>query len=384
MRTFDQEPRLRYRQARFTSQTAQPGLGFLHSGTFVVPSEFSDLFLEGFTLETTDGTEHWIPVSAIQVPTVGDALLACPGAPGHNRTIIGAFSPVDLILEDGLGRRTGVASPESATDILEEIPYSVYSGPDAEPEFIAVFGALESPSWLDAVGTKEGDYTLDFLHVEVGVVVYQTVYDGISTQGGKIDRYVVGADNSFPANTAVYEPPITNDNFALRDGTTVPIKFHLVDAEDNPIDEERGVQLDVSGPDPGGAPVTHVFEVADQTLRYDETAEPPHYVANFHTRQYPVMDGNEYTATVYEDGVPIGGIMFIVDATHGSGRGNGPPNAKESSDGAATGDANGGANGGDSQSTASPPKIGCGAFSPAIILLAFVGLRLMRPRRSRC
>ncbi len=127
---------------------------------------------------------------------------------------------------------------------------------------------------------------------------------------------------------AVFEPPITNDDFRLKNGRTLPIKFHLVDAEDDPIGEERNMRLEVSGPDPGGAPVTYTFALADETLRYDEMAEPPHYVANFHTRRYPVMDGSEYTATVFEDGVPVGSIVFEVHATHGSGRGNGPPNAK--------------------------------------------------------
>ena len=101
--------------------------------------------------------------------------------------------------------------------------------------------------------------------------------------------------------------------------------FHLVHAEGVPAVELRDVVLEVSGADPNGTFVTYVFDLEDGTLRFDDFADPPHYIANFHTKWYPVMDGGEYTATVYDDGLSLGSIGFIVDATHGSGRGNGPP-----------------------------------------------------------
>ena len=121
---------------------------------------------------------------------------------------------------------------------------------------------------------------------------------------------------------AAFEPPITNDNFLLQDGTTVPIKFHLVDDTGDVIGEPWDVTLHVSGPDPDGVPVSYLFALVDGTLRFDEFADPPHYIATFHTRWYPVMDGGEYTATVHDSGMPIGSITFIVDATSGAGRGN--------------------------------------------------------------
>lgn len=185
---------------------------------------------------------------------------------------------------------------------------------------------------------------------------------------------------------AIFEPPITNDKFVLRDGSTVPIKFHLVDGEGIPFTEERSVDLEVIGPAPDGLPASYVFDLSDGTLRYDDAEDPPHYVTNFSTRRYPVMDGGEYVAIVYENGLPIGSIGFVVAAAPGSGQGNGVPNAEDSADAGVPVDASGYANGdldgsGPAQAMARPPNLGCGVFSPAVILMTLFGTHFMRDRR---
>jgi parallel beta-helix repeat protein len=44
-------------------------------------------------------------------------------------------SPVNLCVEDSMGRRTGV---DEHGNVLNEIPYSLYSGPESEPEVVAI------------------------------------------------------------------------------------------------------------------------------------------------------------------------------------------------------------------------------------------------------
>ncbi|MFH1109485.1 MAG: hypothetical protein V1790_09855 [Planctomycetota bacterium] len=71
---------------------------------------------------------------------------------------------------------------------------------------------------------------------------------------------------------------------------------------------------------------THIFALRDRTLRFDaredgdvhegddhdDRQDPPQYIANFNTRTYPVVVGGQYTAIVYDDGVPIGTVGFVV------------------------------------------------------------------------
>lgn len=125
-------------------------------------------------------------------------------------------------------------------------------------------------------------------------------------------------------DTCLFEPPVTNSGFALKDGTTVPIKFHLLDCEGNVISEQRNVCLEVTGPNAAGVVTTYLFSLTDGTLRYDASASPPHYVANLNTKTYSVKDGGHYTAVAKEDGAPIGSIGFDVWTSAGTGRGNQP------------------------------------------------------------
>lgn len=183
---------------------------------------------------------------------------------------------------------------------------------------------------------------------------------------------------------AVFEPPITNPNFTLKNGRTLPIKFHLEDPEGNVIMEQHDVRLEVSGPAVGGGVVTYGFELSDRTLRFDDTEDPPHYIANFNTRRNPVVDGGEYAAVVYAQDVPIGSIVFVVIAKPGRGREAGPPQAREpaSEPVPVGGSPEGHPLDDESGSVAHPSNTGCGVLSLALLLATLAGMRLMRSRRS--
>ncbi len=116
---------------------------------------------------------------------------------------------------------------------------------------------------------------------------------------------------------AVFEPPVANPRFVPHDGSTIPIKFHLVGADGTVIVDTGDVRLEVTGPGVSGMPVTYTFDLADGSLRFDALADPAHYIANFSTRRYPVVSEAEYAATVYENGVAVAYTLFVVDSKSG-------------------------------------------------------------------
>jgi len=76
-------------------------------------------------------------------------------------------SPANLYLVDAQSRRTGT-DPVTG-QVLTEIPYSYYTGPDAEPEVILLYGPESGDYHLQSVGTGSGP-----IHVTLG----QTSADG--------------------------------------------------------------------------------------------------------------------------------------------------------------------------------------------------------------
>ena len=112
-------------------------------------------------------------------------------------------------------------------------------------------------------------------------------------------------------------PPVTNEEFVLQDGTTLPLKFRLVDETGAVVREvQEGISLRIEG--------VGIWELGDggSALRFNDGQ----YTANFHTRNYDSL-GSELTATVRgADGSELGSIMFEVSAEKGVGRGNGKQN----------------------------------------------------------
>lgn len=123
----------------------------------------------------------------------------------------------------------------------------------------------------------------------------------IAREGGKIAY-----------DLAVFEPPVSNVKFVLKKGRIVPIKFHIVDCLGAIVNEQRNINLEVTGPAPSGDTSTYIFSLADDTLKFDPFEWPPHYVAIFDSKSYPVVHGECYAATAKEDGAPIGSIRFEV------------------------------------------------------------------------
>ena len=114
----------------------------------------------------------------------------------------------------------------------------------------------------------------------------------------------------------VWLPPLTNDGFALQDGTTLPIKFQLLDEDGELINEMvEGIYLRVEDVE------TWTLGSGNDDLRYDE--KDYQYVANFHTRNYGLADGI-YEAVVYDaNEVALGRYQFELRSEQGVSRGVG-------------------------------------------------------------
>lgn len=97
-----------------------------------------------------------------------------------------------------------------------------------------------------------------------------------------------------------------------------PLKFQLLDGDGSIIEEmQEGIYLEIE--------VIETWDLGEgrDALRFDE--DDFHYIANFHTRDYELEDG-ELTATVYDaDGNELGNITFEVSSDINVNRGRGPP-----------------------------------------------------------
>jgi hypothetical protein len=120
-----------------------------------------------------------------------------------------------------------------------------------------------------------------------------------------------------------WQPPVTNSEFVLQDGTTLPLKFKLYDEDGVLITGVQDVYMIVYGPSNGGlGPEIERWDLGDgvDSLRFDDTSYQ--YIANFKTRNYLLSEAT-YTAVVYyASGQIHGTIEFELSPSKGSGRGN--------------------------------------------------------------
>lgn len=121
-----------------------------------------------------------------------------------------------------------------------------------------------------------------------------------------------------PTGSVMWLPPITNSDFALQDGTTLPLKFQLFE-NDVLLTDMQDVSLELEGPAPF---VTRAYELGDgaDNLRWD--AETCSYIVNLKTKDGEWPEGT-YTATVIVGGFVYGDITFALSTEKGVGRGNG-------------------------------------------------------------
>lgn len=141
-------------------------------------------------------------------------------------------------------------------------------------------------------------------------------------------EFVFNAVEHFPkpCGKVAFEHPIINNQFVLLQGSSLPIKFHLIDCKTGQYETapRDGITLEVIGPNAQGVQMVYKFSLNDpvDTLKWDENLAEPHYIAVFSTKTYPVMAGGQYRAQVKDNGTVIGSIDFTANVESESNRSN--------------------------------------------------------------
>jgi len=122
----------------------------------------------------------------------------------------------------------------------------------------------------------------------------------------------------------VWQPPVTNLDFELKDGTTLPLKFKLYTQAGDLLTDMQDIYMTVHGPSPDGlGPEIVRWALGDgiDSLRWSG-ADEYYYIANFQTRDYTLAEGETYTAVVHDgctDDI-LGSTSFQLNVK--AGRGN--------------------------------------------------------------
>lgn len=147
----------------------------------------------------------------------------------------------------------------------------------------------------------------------------------VLADGTVIELPVFEEEVEFPE--VVWRPPVTNSNFTLKIGSTLPIKFRLVENGEI-LEEIQDVYLMVHGPSTeeeiGPGIVMWELGQGRNALRFSE--DESQYIANFHTREFDLESGEMYTAVVHDGETDdiIGTYAFPVSDHPGANRGNQP------------------------------------------------------------
>ncbi|MEJ2560246.1 MAG: hypothetical protein P8186_29330 [Anaerolineae bacterium] len=150
-------------------------------------------------------------------------------------------------------------------------------------------------------------------------------YAGTNSQTGNPTGLIYKTTVDYETPDVVWQPPVTNDAFELKDGTTLPLKFKLFTQGGDLITDMKDVFMMVhEGPGIGTPVEGAAWWLGDgvDNLRFDPYEF--YYIANFQTKNFSLSDGATYTAVVH-DGCTnevLGTIEFVISLSKGTGRGN--------------------------------------------------------------
>jgi hypothetical protein len=107
---------------------------------------------------------------------------------------IAVKSPVNLCVEDSSHRRTGV---DEHGNVLNEIPYSLYSGPESEPEVVAILDPT-GEYIAHIYGVSEGTFDLESWIYSNGTISPVCNFTQVVIEKGQTKDYVIP---EFPSST---------------------------------------------------------------------------------------------------------------------------------------------------------------------------------------
>ncbi|UCG10375.1 MAG: LamG domain-containing protein [Dehalococcoidia bacterium] len=200
---------------------------------------------------------------------------------------------------------------------------------DEETYHIAYSADVSTDAWHHLVGTYNGstiDIYLDGSNASsiqaehIGDIDTNTEdivigkRDGGLFFDGIIDEVHIW-DVALTPDAVSWLPPVSNDDFVLKDGTTLPLKFQIFDG-DVLVTSPQWVSVEISGPD-GFEIKTYMLGDGVGNLMWN--ADGAYYIANLKTKVGTWPTGT-YTATV--EGIVTDTIDFELSADEGVNRGN--------------------------------------------------------------
>jgi hypothetical protein len=242
------------------------------------------------SIKNTQADETVYKVDISTAPANG-FLIANNMAPGDKETSI-----LNVSNNGNLDFNYTISSRKEAgnADLYNKILLKVF---DSEGQIYegSLSGFLNFPLGTIAIGGRSAITITAELPIQTGNEV-----QGQSTTVA-FDFTAIGHEEQIPIGDECFEHPFINRNFTLQQKSTVPIKFHLRNSYGNLETESlKNVRLEITGPSQSGSTVKYVFIPTNGTLDLQKV-KPPHYHANFSTFDYPVVNDQWYTATIYVD-----------------------------------------------------------------------------------
>ncbi|QQE74840.1 M73 family metallopeptidase [Brevibacillus composti] len=221
--------------------------------------------------------------------------------------------PIDRLAPGDRGTETFQLRNHKAADLKYEIRGGVANGPipftGVDPaqdlRVSYAYSTDQGKTWISITpGTR--DIFLAAKEIHYYKINYQIPLsaDNRYQQASGALQLVFHAE-SLQQQAGCFLPPFANNQFALHQGSAVPIKFQLKDVKPHP---EGDVRLEITGPAVGGGTVSYTFSRENGTL--DRNGN--HYQAGFSTRDYPVVTDGVYKAVVYTGSTAVCGKEFAV------------------------------------------------------------------------
>jgi len=230
-------------------------------------------------------------------------------------------SPIDLHLYNSFGEHIGIN--ENNGNIEKEIAGSYYSGPNTHPEEIFLIRGYGDEN-LDIIikGTGEGTFTLTLesaANGKISSILYQDVNVNSDSIGyindnifsgnyllrmdyngnGIIDQVILPTSITISGENLyniTFLPPITTmDQFNVKDGRTLPIKFTSQDNDTGDFIYDETVNVTIKNST--GHLITYFnYGTGTDSVRINTKEEQ--YIVNFHTKDYDLNVGETYEITV--------------------------------------------------------------------------------------
>lgn len=195
-------------------------------------------------------------------------------------------------------------------------------------------GSYSDQQWYHstiAYSREAHTITVTVVRVSDQVALTATAHDVGELQG--LDRIALTSigDDAYPGSTAegyianvklfagdraVFDSPADGARLSLPPRVPLPIRFHLVDSQGNPITQQRDVVLEITEVTSPTVTTTYRFSAADGNLQFGTPRVPSQYAASFRRVTLQQPGGGACTAVVKQNGVSIASVSFNISSLY--------------------------------------------------------------------